>query len=76
MENIKNCPHCNGAAVLQSNYSSRYRAYFIFCKCTLCGAQGKTYSSKDNPVDEEWNTQTCEDAVAAWNMRYMPAANE
>lgn len=76
MGNIKRCPHCNGDAVLQSNYSSRYRAYFIFCKCTICGAQGKTCSSNTDPVDSNWEMQPCYDALAAWNMRYKPAATE
>lgn len=67
---IKPCPHCGGPACLNSNYSYKIRSYFVFVKCDICGSQGKIYNSPYNPVEAEWNTGACNDAVMAWNMRY------
>lgn len=69
---IKPCPHCGGAACLNSNYSNRHRTFFVFVKCDLCGAQGKTYSSQDNPAAVEWDNKPCNDAIDAWNLRTDP----
>ena len=66
---IKGCPHCGGEALLNSNYSYKYRSYFVFVKCDICGAQGKIYKSDTEPAADEWNNQSCTDAVKAWNMR-------
>ena len=66
---LLNCPHCNGPAYLYQNYSQKYDMYFVFAKCELCNATGKSYRSKSAPSDEEWNNTACKDAAAAWNMR-------
>ncbi len=67
MEAIKACPHCGGEAWLHSNYG--YRKYFVFCKCGICGASGKSYSLREAPSDSDWETPECAAAVMAWNMR-------
>ena len=67
--NIKPCPHCGGVAYLNSNYSRKTGTYFTFVKCDICGAQGKIYSSKEQPAATGWNNIPCHDAVNAWNMR-------
>lgn len=66
---IKPCPHCGGGASLYDNYSRRYRSYFVFVKCDICGSQGKTYRSEIDPEEIDWNNDACEDAIRAWNMR-------
>lgn len=68
-ERLKGCPHCGGMACLNANYSYKARSYFVFVKCDICGAQGKIYTSPDDPEAAEWNNQPCKDAAAAWNMR-------
>ena len=69
---IDTCPHCGGTACLNANYSYKTRSYFTFVKCDICGAQGKAYSSPDEPAQQEWNNSSCVDAIKAWNMRYNP----
>lgn len=66
---LKYCPHCNGTASLNANYSYKTRCYFVFAKCDICGAQGKIFKCDENPAELGWNSQPCNDAVAAWNMR-------
>lgn len=66
---IKQCPHCGGGACLNSNYSYKYCCYFIFVKCDICGAQGKTISSGNDPAEAEWQSAECAAALQAWNMR-------
>lgn len=66
---IKTCPHCGGSACLNANYSYKTRSYFVFVKCDICGATGKTYTSADDPAGYGWNTAACNDAIAAWNLR-------
>lgn len=67
--NISTCPHCGGEAYLAANYSYKIRKYFVFCKCDICGAQGKSYTSEEDPAAENWDNQPCRDAIKAWNMR-------
>lgn len=67
---IKKCPHCGGVGYLNSNYSNKYRSYFVFVKCDVCGAQAKTYSSQEEPAEVDWNNNACIEAINAWNMRY------
>lgn len=66
---IKPCPHCGGTAYLTQNYSYKCRAYFVFVKCDICGAQGKIYNSPEEPAAENWKSQPCNDAIGAWNQR-------
>lgn len=67
---IKNCPHCNGTAWLQSTYSNKIRAYFVSVKCSVCGAQGKPIIDDDEPSTHDWNDDACNTAIAAWNLRF------
>lgn len=64
------CPHCGGRSCLYSNYSGRYRKYFVYVKCEVCGSQGKTYTTNDDPATTEWCDDVCDNAVGAWNMRF------
>ncbi len=66
---IKPCPHCGGVAYLNSNYSYKTRSYFIFVKCDICGATGKTTCEQEDPAISEWQSDACERAIEAWNMR-------
>ena len=66
---IKPCQHCNGVAYLNANYSYKTRSYFVFVKCEVCGATGKTTSSKEDPQAEDWQSEACERALEAWNLR-------
>lgn len=69
MQIMKKCPHCDGAAALTQNYNYRQRQYFVFVKCLVCGAQGKSYTSETEPAADEWSNESCYLAVEAWNMR-------
>lgn len=66
---IKACPHCGGVSYLNSNYSYKTRSYFVFVKCDICGAQGKIVNSPEDPAAEEWQSDACDRAIEAWNMR-------
>lgn len=68
MELLKGCPHCGGGARLRKNYSRKLQMYFVYVKCDICGAQGKSVTSKYE-AEDDWNTPACEKAVSAWNMR-------
>lgn len=68
-DTVKPCPHCGGSASLSSFYSYRQYFYYVFVKCDICGAQGKTYKSIGKPSQENWNNEACIDALNAWNMR-------
>ena len=63
------CPFCGGRAGLVSNHSGKLHTYFIYVKCEICGAQGRTYRSEEEPAAAGWNNAACIDALAAWNMR-------
>lgn len=73
---IKPCPHCGGSACLTQSYSYKKRAYFVFVKCDICGAQGKTYASETEPAAESWDNQACRGAIAAWNLRTNETADD
>lgn len=66
-DKIKNCPHCNGVGEIQANYSRNNHCYFVFVKCTLCGAQGKVFSTTEEPAED---METVVKSISAWNMRY------
>lgn len=66
---INICPHCGGTACLNANYSYKTRSYFTFVKCDICGAQGKAYSSEEEPAAAGWDNEPCRAAISAWNMR-------
>ena len=69
-QHLKSCPHCGGAAYLEQNYSYKARSYFVFVKCSICGAQGKIFNSEQEPAAAEWQTGLAMNAAAAaWNMR-------
>ena len=66
---IKPCPFCGGTACLNSNYSYKTRAYFVYVKCDVCRARAKTYLSREEPDTVDWDNIACNDAINAWNMR-------
>lgn len=66
---IETCPHCGGESTLTANYSYKTRSYFVFVKCNLCGAQGKSYVSPQDPNEVTWDNEACNHAIAAWNKR-------
>ena len=66
---IKPCPHCAGQSELWYNYSRKINGYFIFVKCSLCGAQGRIYMSRESPEQSDWDLNQCRYAVEAWNQR-------
>ena len=69
MEGLKKCPFCGGRACTTANYSYKRKLYYVFVKCDICGAQGKAYTSEEDPAQEEWQNIACEDALNAWNLR-------
>ncbi len=59
---LKLCPFCGGMAEFMIKTNSR-NIEFVFCHCTMCNAQGKTFTIYD---DEE---KDFEKAKRAWNRR-------
>ena len=66
---IKPCPHCAGNAELWANYNRKINGYFVFVKCSLCGAQGRIYMSRKNPEFYGWDIDPCLYALESWNQR-------
>ena len=69
MEELKECPHCGGEAFLHANYSQKIHRFFIFAKCSECGATGATKCTKEDPKENNWRLPACNRAISAWNMR-------
>ena len=67
MEEVKRCPFCGSRAYLMVDKAKRAKLYYIHVKCTECGAQGRTYFTKDNP--DAGDIEEAEKAVIAWNQR-------
>ena len=66
----KRCPHCGGLAVLNGNYNDNRDAWFVFVKCRVCGATGKTCITPNDPDEVQWKDSACLFAIDAWNLRY------
>lgn len=67
-ESIKQCPHCGGNADLYSRKTYK-GGYYIFVQCEICGATGKSVYSSTAPEADNWESNACNVAVNAWNMR-------
>lgn len=68
---LKKCPFCGGPAEHWRNWSNKNRSWFAFVRCSICYAQGHTYTVYVDPDDDEdgdWD-DAWEKASAAWNMR-------
>ena len=73
-DKLRPCPHCGGIASLKSNYSPQRQTYFVYAECTICGARGKTYRATTDPTtDTDSEKSSCDNAIAAWNMRTQEA---
>lgn len=67
MEYMKNCPFCNGEPTL---FSTRGKyGYFVFIKCDLCGAQGKTFKMGETREENWQDSVEAQNAIKMWNMR-------
>ena len=70
MSDLLNCPFCGNEAELQANSIRRQRgSWFVFSKCTYCGATGRSFVSDDDPDEVDWNNKACRNAAIAWNKR-------
>ena len=72
MDDIKKCPFCGGHAELCANDIMRGEARgkcFVFVKCEICRAQGKTFLSNEDPDECNWENRACLSAIKAWNLR-------
>lgn len=69
MNKVKICPFCGGQACLHSIYEREPDLYYVFIRCTICGAEGKKIPSWERPAECEWSNNPCDLASAAWNMR-------
>lgn len=76
MSKLKRCPFCGGEAELYSFYSKRSR--FIKAQCSLCGSGSRIYSCDNTDFDSEdfWEQYAAQQAVEAWNRRYLCAECE
>ena len=70
-DRIDRCPFCGGVAALTSNYSLKKRAWFVYVKCLVCASQGRTFYHEDDPELNDWNSEACDQAIDAWNLRYQ-----
>ena len=73
MEPIKPCPFCGGEGSLSYNSKTynHYERYFVRIECEMCGSQGKTIVSSENPEENCWETNDCHIAIRAWNRRVV-----
>lgn len=71
MGEMKPCPFCGHEADLYTNRGKN--GYFVYCKCSFCFAQGKTYLLGPKRLDEWENTVPAQRAIDAWNMRFEGA---
>lgn len=69
MMQMKPCPHCGGEPYIVTQYNKRLNKFMIYCRCDVCGAQGKTYASCNNPAEADWESPESESAISAWNLR-------
>lgn len=66
--NLNKCPFCGGIAELLEEKYTFYTE--LFCKCMVCGAQGKIYKIKSTDDESEDNFNKMKQyAENAWNMR-------
>lgn len=65
----KKCPFCCGEGVLTSSYSHSWESYYVFVKCSICGASSKSFPEEKDPKIRNWETESCLDAIKAWNTR-------
>lgn len=68
MEVLKPCPHCGGEANIINCYSPVRKRIFVYVKCAVCGAQGKTFTTGKNAEMGE-NNPANKYAANAWNIR-------
>lgn len=68
MEVLKPCPHCGGEANLINCDSVKRKRIFVYVKCSVCGAQGKTFTIGRNAEMGE-NNPANKWAANAWNLR-------
>ena len=67
---IKRCPFCGRSANLMQRYSPNFNAYFLYVECSVCGARGKSSSSKEKVLNNNWQeNKYCIRAVESWNNR-------
>ena len=67
MNNLRECPFCGGSAEVRESEVTVYNTYiksFIFCRCTVCGARGKTTCTNFHDYDE-----CIKISSDAWNSR-------
>lgn len=70
---IKTCPHCGGNGGLVQSYNYKSKTFFVCVKCEVCGAQGRAYKCESEPAADGWESQPCQYAVNAWNLRNKAA---
>lgn len=72
MSDLRACPFCGGSATLFRNYNYRSNVWFVFAKCEVCGAQGKSVPVRtDLDLEDEtwWESYDCKKAEVFWNTR-------
>lgn len=74
---LKRCPFCGESADLL--YSQVMYGYFIYCKCSVCSAQSRTFSFARTELDENGDFRNSISAVMAaeaWNRRCTDAEQD
>lgn len=69
---IKPCPHCGGRSILNQRWNYKGSKYFVFVRCEVCGAQGKSYPAYESIYEDDYDENADELAINAWNMRVYP----
>lgn len=67
--NIKPCPFCGGVAKLRKGYSYNEREFYVFVKCSDCYAKSQAFKNPRHPAEDNWESENCKAAAAAWNNR-------
>ena len=76
-EPMLSCPFCGSDDIVMSrNYNPRYRAFFVWIECVVCGSRSRSFSCTDDPANCDWNNLACHRAVASWNRRVNTCQTE
>ena len=68
-EKLKPCPFCGSENVTLAYNSSRYKRYYYYVSCMICGARTRGEGIYADHVSEEWDNQAAMKSVSCWNQR-------
>ena len=69
MTKWKNCPFCGSDSVRLHYNSSRFRKYYYYMACDVCGARTRGEAISQEDRKDEWENPAAEKSIACWNQR-------